>query len=209
MFSKRKNVVLLVVIPFVTAGSLFVLGSIAMVSGLIHAAKPGSVDPAESPAIVPPLLAPPPGVASYVVQADLAQKVTASDGRPVAQLVNPLAESVDSVRVYLPQNVAPDESIAAEHSVYYEVLASVEYRATGQLFIVATARPSPGAAQLATAFGDQEVTLDNGARAWTTTNLSGNMPNRVVLLSNKLIISIAGDASLARLEDLAARVVVH
>ncbi len=209
MSSKRENLVRLVAITLVAAASLFVLGSIAMASGLINAVNPGSADSANTPAIVPPLLAPPPGVASYVAVTDLAQKVTASDGRPVAQLANPLAESVDSVRVYLPQNVAPDESVAAEHSIYYEVLASVEYRANGQLFIVATARPSSIAAQLATAFGDQEVTLDNGTRAWTTTNLSGSMPNRVVLLSNNLIVSIAGDASLARLEDLAARVVVH
>jgi len=185
-----------------------VLGSVVSASGLLNAVNPSKVGADSTPAVVPPLLAPPPGAAAYTQYQDIKQPITTLDKRPVAQLADPAAERVESISVYAPDTVGLDEQVAEEHEIYYQVLASIEYKVNGRVFLITTARPSPKAAQQATAFGDQEIQLPNGITAWVTTGVSGTMPNRVVFLKDDLIITLVGDLPPERLQALALQVIV-
>jgi hypothetical protein len=203
---RTARAIKLAILLVVSIGGLIMLGSAVSASGLINAVIPEGVD--STPVIVPPPLVPPPGAASYAPHRDLTEAITAPDRRPIAQLANPNVELIQSINVYAPETVGPEEQVAKEHDVYFEVLASVEYRVDGHVFVISTARPSPKAAQQPTAFGDQEIQLPNGITAWITTQQAGAMSNRVVFLKDDLIITLVGDLPLERLKILALQVVI-
>ncbi|MGI0016969.1 MAG: hypothetical protein ACREBU_26400, partial [Nitrososphaera sp.] len=179
-----------------------VIGGIAQASGLINALNPEAVKP-NVPAVVPPLLAPPSGE-GYKPQAVM-NKITASDGRPVAQLDSPPANLAQAISVNLPDR--PGNRAIADSDVYYEVLSSIKYEGNGHVLLVTTARPSPAAAQQLTAFGDQTIQLTNGKTAWITMNLPGDVPNRVVFVEDDLIITVVSDLPIQEVQVLATQVI--
>ena len=181
-----------------------VWAGLAGASGLINAINP---EFAREPAMVPPLLAPPPGEKYELLQAGTA-RITAPDHRSIAQLPAPLASLGQSISVNLPDSANNVTSGVASSDIYYDVLASIKYEGDGHVLLVTTTRPSLAAAQKPTAYGDQTTTLKNGVTAWLTTKLPGDMPNRVVFLQGDLVITLVSNLPVDELESLALHVVI-
>jgi hypothetical protein len=149
---------------------------------------------------VPPLLAPPSG--DYVRVADVS--TSAPDDRPVACLVEPPQEFALSVEVNFPDI----GNRSSSGDVAFFVLASVRYAGSGHTILVTTAELSPEAAKQPWVLGNETVRLDDGTRAWQTIDQPGDTPNRLVLLKDDLIITIASDLAVEKIQELALQIVV-
>jgi hypothetical protein len=155
------------------------------------------------------VLAPPSEQTTYTAQVDISQPVVAQDKRLIAQLENPVAAGVKNVLIYVPDKPGPDAEQAVQNPVYYTVLASVEYQFASQRMLVTTSQPSADAAQMSTAFGDEQVQLGDNVTAWTTTNSPGELSNRVVFVQGDTIVSLIGNMSIDELKVLATQIVVQ
>lgn len=179
---------------------LLIVGLVLLV-GLVGAVAVGAEEP--KPEAPPPLLAPPDSV-SYERQPSSDAPVVADDGRPIAQLRQPPVEFAESVEVYLPE-MKPWEDPEAEA---YAVLASVRYVGSGGTVLVTTAQPSPGALRLMAAPGEQAIQLGE-TEAWLSTDMGGGFPNRVLLIQEDLIVTVAGDLPPEQLQELTVQVAVN
>lgn len=158
-----------------------------------------------SAAPVPPLLAPP-GSEGYEQLPTNAVDISKSvpDDRPVAYLAQQPSGLTQAMAVNFPDIIdwsSPD-------SVEFSVLASVRYSGSGHIVLVTTARPSPEAARLPWVLGDGTIQLADGSSAWVSTNQPGETPNRLVMLRDDLIITVASDLPIETVQELVSQIVV-
>jgi hypothetical protein len=126
------------------------------------------------------------------------------DDRPVAYLAQQPSGLTQAMAVNFPDIIdwsSPD-------SVEFSVLASVRYSGSGHIVLVTTARPSPEAARLPWVLGDETIQLADGSSAWVSTNQPGETPNRLVMLRDDLIITVASDLPIETVQELVSQIVV-
>jgi len=159
------------------------------------AAKPGALVP-PAPVLIPP------DIEHYSPQRS-GTTITGPDKRPVAQLAKPPADLAASLEAFLPLIQPLNPGISA-----HTILASVRYTGSGHILIVTTSRRSAASAQQAELLGTQTIFLTNGTKAWATAGLPFKTPNEVVFLHGDLIITIAGDLSVDKLQQLAGDITI-
>ncbi len=71
-----------------------------------------------------------------------------------------------------------------------------------------TARPSPEAARESWVLGDETIQLADGSLAWVSTDKPGETPNRLVIVKDDLIITVASDLPIETIQELASQIVV-
>lgn len=185
-------------ILMLSAVSLIVLlGLLGVAVSSMGAVSAGQTKP-EAP---PPLLAPP-DTTGYEQLSSGAAPITAKDNRRIAQFRQTPAEYAGPVEVYLPQISGwEDKTVEA-----YAVLASVRYSGSGHTVLVTTAQPSPGAMRREVVLGDQMIQLAGSTKAWLSTDMGGEFPNRILFSQDGLLVTVASDLPPATLQELAALV---
>ncbi|HET90311.1 MAG TPA: hypothetical protein ENN99_06185 [Chloroflexi bacterium] len=152
-----------------------------------------------------PLLAPPSSEGYEQLPADVVDTpISAPDDRPVAYLAQPPSGLAQSLAVNFPNT----DDWSSSDSVEFFVLASVRYSGSGHIILVTTARPSPEAARESWVLGDETIQLADGSLAWISTDKPGETPNRLVIVKDDLIITVASDLPIETIQELASQIVV-
>jgi hypothetical protein len=151
--------------------------------------------------VVPPLI---PASANGYLPHNVEEPVRSVDGVPVAQLgkIPPFVKSVE-VNLPTPGQIADDR-------ISYRVVATIRYSGDDQRIEILTMKPSTTALQHDTALGNQTIRLQNGSEVYVMTGLQrDNMPNRIAMVRDDLIIAITGTSSVEHLQTFANELVFH
>lgn len=153
----------------------------------------------------PPPLAPPIPVEQWALaQTPSAAPAKASDGRPVAQLRQLPFKLSRMSTSYPDQNREPPVG-----EVSYRMLAGIRYEGTdGHVIIITTMKPSPAAAQQTTILGNETVQLADGSKAYVSTDMPGEGPNKLVQVRGDVFIVLASDLPIDQLRTLMTEVVI-
>ncbi len=143
-----------------------------------------------------------PDSANYIPQA-AGITITSPNNVAIAQLAHPPADLAEIVAANFP----PADTLKADQ-VGYTVLASIRYTGSSHIVLVTTTRPSTAADQRVVILGSETIYLDNGVKAWATSNLQHKTSNRIVFVQDNLLIMVAGDLQLDKLKQLASDVII-
>jgi hypothetical protein len=180
---------------------VLVFSQTGLATGLIKATN-SNVNK-DAVAIVPPVLIPPVSSLSDQKLQLSGGEILSPDGRPVAQLPNPPKEIAGSTYADF-----PDTTNIVEENVGFVILATIRYSGEKGTIAISTSRPTLAASSLPVSLGDLEVKLNDGTTAWTTIQGAGDLPNRVVFVRNKLIITIAGNLPVDELLGYANQITI-
>lgn len=154
------------------------------------------------PVILVPLLIAPTEESEYLeYPIDLPLESTA---KPMARLSK--IESVQNMWVREADKPEFTDPEAISFLVYY----TIRYQLHDGTVYLSTSSPSPAALEKTLGFGGEVAHLDNGLEVWLDANIDSDItPNAVSFIDGDLIITLAGDLSMERLQDLAAQVIVE
>ena len=83
--------------------------------------------------------------------------------------------------------------------VYY----TIRYQLNDGAVYLSTSTPSPAALEKNLGFGGEVTHLDNGLEVWLDANIDSDVtPNAVSFIDEDLIITLAGDLCIERLQEL-------
>lgn len=148
----------------------------------------------EVPPLAIPMLRPPTGVA-YTPH-DAAQVIVRPDRATVAQL-SATPAGMGKVETFLPEQGSPDNG-----KISFAILSTIRYSGNGHFVYVSTVRPSIEAAKQPLGLGNQTVHLADGSTAWADSNLPGDVPNRIVMVRDGLLIAVEGDLPVEALKGM-------
>lgn len=127
-----------------------------------------------------------------------------STAKPIARLSK--IESVQNMWVReadKPQFTDPE---AISFLVYY----TIRYQLHDGTLYLSTSTPSPAALEKNLGFGGEVAHLDNGLEVWLDANIDSDVtPNAISFIDDDLIITLTGDLSMERLQELVAQVVIE
>jgi hypothetical protein len=160
--------------------------------------QPGEIPPV----ILVPLLIAPTEESEYLEHpVDLSLESTA---KPIARLSK--IESVQNMWVREADKPEFTDPEAISFLVYY----TIRYQLNDGTVYLSTSTPSPVALEKNLGFGGEVAHLDNGLEVWLDANIDSDVtPNTVSFIDDDLIITLAGDLSMERLQELAAQVVIE
>ncbi len=171
-------------------------------------------------ASVPPLAVPlmlVPGSVQYAPQI-IGAAVIAPHGIRVAQLASVPQDLAGSMGAVFPSTTspvnAPGRAPIAPRSpdlvgLSFSILSVIRYEGSGGTVFVSTGRPSAAAMSRGLGLGSDLYKLPDGSSAWTIQSMDPSSLNQVRWESNGLIITIASDLPIARLEALAETAIVR
>lgn len=161
--------------------------------------QPGEIPPV----ILVPLSIAPPEESDYLehpVELPLESATT----KPIARLSN--TDSVQNMSIReadIPEFTDPD-------AVSFLVFYTIRYELNDGTVYLSTSTPSPAALEKNLGFGGEVAHLENGLEVWLDANIDSDVtPNAVSFIDDDLIITLAGNVSLERLQELAAQVVIE
>lgn len=138
----------------------------------------------------------------YILQ-QAGKPIVAPDGRQVAKLINIPAELSQSVEVRLPKLVALDEA-----QVGFALTSIVRYKGNGHSLYVTMTKPTNAALTKNLGLGSQEVVLANGEKWWYSGNIPGAVSGQFITRRGNLLITLASDLSMDKLQALAENLIV-
>lgn len=161
-------------------------------------AQPGEIPPV----ILVPLLIAPTEETEYLEHPiDLPFEPTA---KPVARLSN-----IDLVQGMWVREADIPEFTDTE-AISFLVFYTIRYELNDGTVYLSTSTPSPAALEKNLGFSGEVTHLDNGLEVWLDANIDSDVtPNAVNFINDDLIITLAGDISLERLQALANQVVIE
>lgn len=164
------------------------------------------------------------------------ENIQAPDARPFALFNAATAKTATAAGVlfraeYVPLAEQPSDTTPLTPDIYnhgqisFRFVACLKYTLPEGVVVVTSVQPSPLAARLKLLLGDTPITLANGTPAWATENvllmgINGvpaeaipnfkeiHFANRVTWTHEDLIITVASNLPIKRLQELAVEVVM-
>lgn len=127
-----------------------------------------------------------------------------STAKPIARLSK--IESVQNMWVREADKPEFTDPEAISFLVYY----TIRYQLNDGTVYLSTSTPSLSALKNNLGFGGEVAHLDNGLEVWLDANIDSDVtPNAVSFIDDDLIITLAGNLSMERLQELTNQVVIE